>query len=128
VTSPQKRKGLTWERVVRTFLRAKGIDAFKPYEEGHEDAGDIHGVYPFILQAKDYKNVADAVREGLDGAERQKVVAGVPYGAAVIKRSRRKAEEALVGMTLETFAKVLRELRRTHGPCCTCERALDDDE
>lgn len=106
-----KAKGTAWELAVRRFLRSKGIDAFKPYEEGHEDAGDVHGVDPFILQAKNYKSWETAIREGLDGAEKQKRVAGQPYGAAVVKRARRPVESAYVVMTLETFAAVLRALR-----------------
>jgi hypothetical protein len=121
VTSPQKRKGLTWERVVRTFLRSKGIDAFKPYEEGHDDAGDIHGVDPFILQAKNYKSWQDAIREGLDGAEKQKRVARVRWGAAVVKRLRRDVGEAYVVMTLSTFVEVLLALRSpAHCESCAC--------
>jgi hypothetical protein len=111
MTSPQKRKGLLWERVVRVFLRERGLDAFKPYEEGFEDAGDIHGVEPFILQAKDWLSWEAAIREGLDGAERQKLVAGQPFGAAVVKRARRPVGSAYVVMTLDTFAAVLRALR-----------------
>lgn len=112
MTSAAKTKGITWERVVRRFLRERGIDAFKPYEEGHEDAGDIHGVDPFILQAKDWRAWEAAIREGLDGAERQKRVAGRPFGAAVVKRARRPVGSAYVVMSLDTFASVLRAL---HG-------------
>ena len=111
MTSPQKRKGLTWERAIREFLRERGIDAFKPYEEGFDDAGDVHGVDPFILQAKNYASWQDAIREGLDGAERQKLIAGQPHGAAVVKRARRPVGSAYVVMTLDTFAAVLRALR-----------------
>jgi hypothetical protein len=126
VTSPQKRKGLTWERAVRVFLRSHGIDAFKPYEEGHDDAGDVHGVDPFILQAKNYTNRTDAIREGLDGAEKQKRVAGVRWGAAVVKRVRRDAGEAYVVMTLSTFVEVLLALR--NPPCCSsCDGHSCDD-
>jgi hypothetical protein len=106
---------------VRTFLRSKGIEAFKPYEEGHDDAGDIHGVDPFILQAKNYTSWQDAIREGLDGAEKQKRVAGVPWGAAVVKRLRREAADAYVVMTLATFAEVLLALRAPeHCEYCAC--------
>jgi hypothetical protein len=121
VTSPQKRKGNAWELAVRRFLRERGIDAFKPYEEGHDDAGDVHGVDPFILQAKNYTNRTDAIREGLDGAEKQKRVAGVRWGAAVVKRVRRDAGEAYVVMTLSTFVEVLLALRSpAHCESCDC--------
>jgi hypothetical protein len=118
VTNPQKRKGNAWELAVRRFLRAQGIDAFKPYEEGHEDAGDVHGTDPFILQAKNYTSWQDAIREGLDGAERQKRVAGAHWGAAVVKRLRRPVEAAYVVMTLATFAEVLNALRDTGCDSC----------
>lgn len=106
-----KAKGTAWELAIRRFLREHGIDAYKPYEEGRDDAGDVHGVDPFILQAKNYKSWEDAMREGLDGAERQKLIAGQPYGAAVVKRARRPTGSAYVVMTLDTFTAVLRALR-----------------
>jgi hypothetical protein len=111
VTNANKAKGTRWELAIRRFLREHGIDAFKPYEEGHEDAGDIHGVDPFVLQAKDWRAVTDALREGLDGAERQAIVAGRDYGAAVVKRARRPVGSAYVVMTLDTFVALLRRLR-----------------
>jgi hypothetical protein len=122
VSNPNKAKGTAWELAVRRYLRALGIDAFKPYEEGHDDAGDIHGVDPFILQAKNYRSWQDAIREGLDGAERQKRVAGVRWGAAVVKRLRRTDPgEAFVVMTLATFAEVLLDLRAdAHCQSCDC--------
>lgn len=111
MSSPQKRKGGAWELAIRKFLRAAGIDAFKPYEEGHEDAGDIHGIDPFIGQAKAYASIVDGIREGVAGAERQAVVAGQPFGVAIVKRPGKATGEAYVVMRLDTFARLLRWLR-----------------
>lgn len=111
MANANKAKGMKFEREVRRYLREEGIDAFKPYEEGYEDAGDIQGIDPFIGQAKDWRSWQDAIREGLDGGERQKLVAGQPFAVAIVKRARRKVHEAYVVMTLATFAAILRRLR-----------------
>lgn len=111
MSNPNKRKGSAWELAIRKYLREHGIDAFKPYEAGHADAGDIAGIDPFVGQAKDWRSWTDAIREGLDGAERQARVAGQPYGVAIVKRARRPVGAAYVVMTLATFAAILRRLR-----------------
>lgn len=116
MSNPAKAKGLKWEREVRRYLREQNIDAFKPYEEGYEDAGDIAGIDPFIGQAKDWRSWQDAIREGLDGGERQKLVAGQPFAVAIVKRARRAVAEAYVVMTLATFAAILRRLRGLPPP------------
>lgn len=111
MANANKAKGMKFEREVRRYLREEGIDAFKPYEEGYADAGDIHGIDPFVGQAKDWRSWQDAIREGLDGGERQKLVAGQPFAVAIVKRARRTVAEAYVVMTLATFAAILRRLR-----------------
>lgn len=116
MTNANKAKGTAWELAVRRYLREQGIDAFKPYEEGHEDAGDVHGIDPFIGQAKDWRSWEAAIREGLDGAEKQARVAGQPFAVAIVKRARRPAAAAYVVMTLATFAAILRRLRGIPDP------------
>lgn len=111
MSNPNKAKGTAWERAVRRFLRAAGIPAFKPYEEGHEDAGDVHGIDPFVGQAKAYASIVDGIREGVAGAERQALVARLPFGVAIVKRPRKPTGAAYVVMTLATFARVLRYMR-----------------
>lgn len=107
-----KDKGNRWERPLRRAFNAFGIKAFKPAQEGHDDAGDIQGLSPFVGQAKNWRSWEAAMREGLDGAERQKVVAGEPYGVAFVKRARRSTGDGYAVMTVATFARVLKRLRR----------------
>lgn len=108
-----KRKGTKWESDVVRYLKEHGLpDAHRVAQTGRDDSGDIHGVAPFILQAKDWANLADALRNGVEGAHRQAAVAGVPFGAAVIKRRGKGAQGAYVAMDMPTFVHVVRALRR----------------
>lgn len=111
MANPAKAKGSRWELAIRQFLRAAGIDAFKPYEEGWDDSGDIAGIDPFVGQAKAYASIVDGIREGVAGAERQAVVAGQPFGVAIVKRPGKSTGEAYVVMRLDTFARLLLWLR-----------------
>lgn len=107
-----KAKGTRWETALVNFLRSVGIAAYRPAQEGFRDVGDLHGLAPFIGQAKDYRSWQDAIREGLDGAEKQKRHAGQPYGVAFVKRARRPAGAAYAVTTVATWARVLLRLRR----------------
>ncbi len=111
MSNPAKAKGSRWELAIRQFLRAAGIPAFKPYEEGHADSGDIAGIDPFVGQAKAYASIVTGIREGVAGAERQAIVARQPFGVAIVKRPGKPTGEAYVVMTLATFARLLRWLR-----------------
>lgn len=107
MSNPQKAKGTRWETAVVRFLRDAGIYAYKPRQEGWKDVGDIHAP-PFTLQAKDWKDVLGALREGTDGARVQRVNAGLPFGAAVIKRARRPVEDAYVVIRLGDLPDLIR--------------------
>ncbi|MFG3710106.1 hypothetical protein [Micromonospora sp. NPDC047730] len=112
MSNPNGAKGSRWERALRVFFRAASIKAFKPYAEGRHDVGDLHGLSPFIGQAKDWRSWEDAMREGLDGAEKQRVHAGEHYGVAFVKRARRSTGDGYAVMRVVTFARLLRRLRR----------------
>lgn len=99
MSNPQKAKGTRWETAVTNFLKDAGLFAYKPRQEGFRDVGDIH-VPPFVLQAKDWRDVVSALREGTDGVQLQRLHAGLPFGAAVIKRARKPVEDAYVVMRL----------------------------
>lgn len=115
--SAAKQKGTAWETaLVRTLgafwgLRF-GLVPRRVAQEGFADSGDIHGISPFIAQAKNYKSWEDAIRLGLDGAEKQKGHAGEPYGVAFVKRVRRSVGDGYAVMTVATFARLLVRLRR----------------
>lgn len=109
--SAAKRKGTKWEVDVRDFFKAKGINAYRPAQEGFKDVGDIHGVDPFVIQCKDWKDWQAAIRDGLDGAQKQARNAGLPFGVCIVKRARKPVSEAYVVMRLEDFAEVVQRLR-----------------
>jgi hypothetical protein len=121
VANAAKAKGTRWELAVRRFLRAAGIDVFKPYEEGRDDAGDIHGMDPFVGQAKAYASIVTGIREGVAGAERQALVAKLPFGVAIVKRPGKATGEAYVVMTLATFARLLRWMRGLPAEDTPCD-------
>ena len=112
MSNPNRARGRRWEATLVRFFRLFGIDAFCPVQEGFTDSGDIHGLSPFVGQAKDWRNWQDAIREGLDGAERQKHRAGEMYGVALVKRARRSVGEGYAVMSVATFALLLLRLRR----------------
>jgi hypothetical protein len=115
MANPSKAKGTRWETAVVRFLRDAGLYAIKPRQEGFQDVGDIHVAGLLTLQAKDYKDLASALRNGTDGARVQRVNAGLAYGAAVIKRARRPVEDAYVVFRLGDLPELVRALTRAEA-------------
>ena len=113
MANPNKAKGTRWESAIAAFLREvlTRLQVWKPRAEGLRDVGDIH-VPPFVLQAKDYKDVATALRVGVAGAEEQARNADLPYGAAVLKTRGKGPAEGRVVMSLATFRRALVRLLR----------------
>jgi hypothetical protein len=110
--SAAKAKGTRWETALVLFFQALGfLTVRRNPPQGIKDSGDLAGMEPFVGQAKDWTSWQDAIREGLDGAEKQKLVAKLPYGVAFVKRARRSTGQGYAVMTIDTFAAILRELR-----------------
>lgn len=107
MSNPQKAKGTRWETAVTRFLKDAGLFAYKPRQEGRYDVGDIH-VPPFVLQAKDYRDVVTGIRQGVEGVAEQRLHAGLPFGAAVVKRARKPVEDAYLVMRLGDFPDLVR--------------------
>lgn len=106
--NPNKAKGTRWESDVVRFLRENGFpEARRVSPEGRQDSGDIH-VLDFVAQAKAWRDVAGGVREGVEGARRQRDVAGLDYGVAIVKRPRKSTGDGYVVLTLDEFARLLR--------------------
>ncbi|GAA4981143.1 hypothetical protein [Actinopolymorpha pittospori] len=117
MSNPAKARGTRWEtalvRALAAFWQLRyGLKPFKPRQEGRNDVGDLQGFSPFIGQAKDWASWQDAIREGLDGAERQRLNAGEAYGVAFVKRARRPVGAGYAVMTVATWARLLIRLRR----------------
>lgn len=114
--SKAKAKGTAFEtlivRALSSFWGGRfGLAPRRVAQEGFQDSGDIHGVSPFIIQAKAYKSWEDAIRLGLDGAEKQKIHAGEPFGVVFVKRIRRSIGDAYAVMTVATWARLVWRLR-----------------
>ena len=115
--STNKAKGTKWEtdlvRSLSAFFRGRsGLAPRRVAQEGFLDTGDLHGLSPFVGQAKNWASWQDAIREGLDGAEVQRLRAGESYGVAFVKRVRRSPGDAYAVTTIATWARVLARLRR----------------
>lgn len=111
MANPNKTRGADFEREVRRFLQDHDIDAYKPAEQGLRDSGDIHGVTPFVVQAKDWQNATGAINAGLEGVAMQKGEAGEDYGAAIVRRRGRTVREAYVVLSMEDFVDIVHELQ-----------------
>jgi hypothetical protein len=120
MANPSKIRGTKWEtalvRALGTFFDLRyGLAPRRVAQEGFADSGDLHGISPFIGQAKDWKSWEAAIREGLDGAQKQKANAGEPYGVAFVKRVRKPVGGGYAVMTIDDFARVLVRLRRAEA-------------
>lgn len=118
--SANKSKGTKWEtdlvRSLGNFFRGRhGLEPRRVAQEGYLDTGDLHGLDPFVAQAKDWRSWQDAIREGLDGAEAQRARAGRAYGVAFVKRARRSVGQGYAVTTITTWARVLVRLRRAEA-------------
>lgn len=106
-----KRKGTAYESAVVKYLQEHGIPARRVAQTGQLDTGDIHGIDPFAGQCKAYRNMADALRDGVAGANVQAPRAGQPYGVAFIKRPGKPIADGYAVMDLATFATLLSYLQ-----------------
>lgn len=111
MANANKAKGTRWESDVRNYLRDLGIPAYRPAPEGRLDVGDIHGIDPFVGQAKDWKDIVAALRVGLDGANQQAASAGRDYGVNFVKRARAGTARGYAVLDIETFGRVLKRLQ-----------------
>lgn len=125
MTNRNKAKGTAWESAVRDFLnRALGLvdevtamfhdptdpdNVHRKAQEGRADVGDLWA-RPFVLEAKNERTIR--LSAYVEQAEAEAQNAGLPYGAAVVKRRGKGAGAGYVVMSLATFARFLRDYRR----------------
>jgi hypothetical protein len=126
VSNPAKAKGSAWELAVRRCLQSHGLDVTRPWQEGHDDAGDCHVEGLFAGQMKNYGDVVTALNVGLAGAVKQAGVAGLRWGVAFIKRRGKGAGEGYAVMRIDDWAAVVKALvdanERTCDACPVCGR------
>lgn len=111
MSNPNKAKGTTWERNVRTYLR-EHLDprAYSPRQEGYLDQGDIHA-WTAVFQAKDWRDWQSAIRVGLDGAVAQAENSKRWPPVAVVKRARRPVGDAYAVLRLSDLVRLLAAAR-----------------
>jgi hypothetical protein len=111
MANPNKAKGDRWELdLVRELAKLHGRQVRRPHQEGYQDVGDIH-LSPFVIQAKNYRTVTEALNIGLAGAQVQAVHAEEPYGVVAVKRRGRPTSEGYIAMTVATFNDLAKRLR-----------------
>lgn len=110
MTNPNKAKGDRFElELTRYLAEIHGRQVRRPHQEGYADVGDIH-LSPFVIQAKNYKTVTEALNVGLAGAHVQAANAEEPYGVVAVKRRGKPARDAYIAMTAATFRDLVRRL------------------
>ena len=109
MTSPQARKGATFERDVVEFFRANGHPYVeRAYGAGRpDDVGDLDGIVGWALELKNHKTLA--LSGWLDEAEVERVNARARFAAVIAKRRGKSVGQSYVVMTLETFCAFLDE-------------------
>jgi hypothetical protein len=99
--------GQRFEYDLTKALRAAGIRATRPRQDRPGDVGDIHVDTDIVVQAKAWKNLAEAIRVGVAGAQAQKRRAHRPIGVAIAKQGGKRLTEAVVAMPLSDFILLL---------------------
>lgn len=99
--------GPRFEHDLVVAFKAAGIKAVQPRQDRPVDVGDIHVAGDVVVQAKAWRNLAQAVREGLAGAQAQKRRAHRPIGVVVAKQAYKSVGEAVVAMPLSDFILLL---------------------
>jgi hypothetical protein len=116
MSNPAKAKGTAWEtaivRAIAAFADGRhGIEPRRVAQTGREDTGDLHGLDPFVVQAKAYRNLTDGIREGVDGAIVQARRAGRDIGVAFVKRPRKPVGDGYAVMRISDWTRLLVRLR-----------------
>lgn len=122
MSNPNKAKGTAWETaLVDSFLhflggKRFGLGPYRPAQRGRGDVGDVNGVSPFVLQAKDDRSFSlSAWLDGPRGVTVQARNAGELYGVVVVKRARKPLGAAYAILRYEDFVRVAIRLRRAEA-------------
>lgn len=108
MTSAAKRKGDAGEREIAGILSDQlGFSVRRKLGAGRsDDTGDIDGLPDCTIEVKSYRDVARAVRDGLDDCTREQANAQTTHGATFI---RRPGGRWFVALTVEQWACLYRE-------------------
>ncbi|WP_051039673.1 hypothetical protein [Microbacterium sp. B24] len=122
MASPSKAKGTRWESDLVKHFTAAGIPARRVAQSGALDVGDLHGIEPFVGQAKSYRDMVAAFRDGVAGANVQARRAGHPFGVAFVKRPGKGTADGYAVMDVETYTRVLQHIRDADARRPACRR------
>lgn len=108
MTNPSKRKGDKAElEAARILADLGGWPVRRKLGAGRsDDTGDLDGIPETVVQVKNYKNVATAVREAATSADEQARNAGVPFRFGMV---RHPGGKWTCVMTPEAMVTLLRE-------------------
>ena len=107
--------GQRFERDLEVTFRGAGLSAIRPRQDRPVDVGDLHVEDDIVVQAKAWKNLPAAIREGLTGSQAQARRAHRPFGVAIAKKaSGAPLKDSIVAMPLSTFIALLQS-RQTPG-------------
>jgi hypothetical protein len=89
-------KGAAFERALVDWFRANGVDAVRVHDGGTRDEGDLRVTVFHVgldneplgvcIQAKNYRNLADAINNGLRDLDDQVANAGTRVGCVIARR------------------------------------------
>jgi len=108
MSHPSKVKGDRAEREAAIILADRlGLPVRRKLGAGRtDDTGDLDGLPDLTIEVKNYRDLAAAIRDGLDDAEREQTNAGTPFGAAMI---RRPGGRWFIAMSIDQFCTLYRE-------------------
>lgn len=108
MTSAPQRKGDSAERELAKILSDQlGVTVRRKLGAGRmDDEGDLEGLPSTTVECKSYRDVARAVRDGLDDSVREQTNAGTTHGVAFI---RRPGGRWFAAMTVEQWCTLWRE-------------------
>lgn len=110
--TPAAIKGDTFEgRLLLPYLRDEfGGQVARPRTSGINDIGDFTGIPGWTFEAKNYVDLARAVRDGLADLDAEQANAGTTYGAVIVKRhGKTDPAEQLFIMRLGAAVPLIRE-------------------
>lgn len=108
MSNPQKRKGDAAEREAADILTTLlGTTVRRKLGAGRQDdTGDLDGVPDHVVQVASWRDTAAAAVQKPRGAEQQRINAGAPHAATLI---RFRGGQWRVVLTLEQWARYLEE-------------------
>ena len=113
MTTPAARKGASFERLIRDYLRACGLPIERIPAGMVADRGDLSGLEQWTFELKAYRDLHRAVRDGLADLAVEQANADTPYGAVIVKRTgTTDPGSQLVVMELYQLVALIHALRK----------------